>query len=219
MHSSSRRGSGALRPHDPHAHETDLAAPHQRGRRPAENEAASVLGHAIGHAPEVYSPCRGATVGSVGAPSEHPPTLASPPTRAIPPTVGSVGGFLVSERGERGRVQSTPTFAPTSAQRTTRKHAVPWRAFSGNPAWISCCEGGRPDTFTVATRVRIPLGTLANSHDVGFTPTCRPHLGGQEGERGLDRGSLLVGGDRGVCLLYTSPSPRDRTRSRMPSSA
>ena len=25
--------------------------------------------------------------------------------------------------------------------------------------------------------------------------------------------------DRHVCLLYTSPSPRDRTRSRMPSSA
>ena len=25
--------------------------------------------------------------------------------------------------------------------------------------------------------------------------------------------------DLGVCLLYTSPSPRDRTRSRMPSSA
>ena len=25
--------------------------------------------------------------------------------------------------------------------------------------------------------------------------------------------------DRNTCLLYTSPSPRDRTRSRMPSSA
>ena len=25
--------------------------------------------------------------------------------------------------------------------------------------------------------------------------------------------------DLGICLLYTSPSPRDRTRSRMPSSA
>ena len=24
---------------------------------------------------------------------------------------------------------------------------------------------------------------------------------------------------KGICLLYTSPSPRDRTRSRMPSSA
>ena len=27
------------------------------------------------------------------------------------------------------------------------------------------------------------------------------------------------GGDTWTCLLYTSPSPRDRTRSRMPSSA
>ena len=27
------------------------------------------------------------------------------------------------------------------------------------------------------------------------------------------------GNDYWVCLLYTSPSPRDRTRSRMPSSA
>ena len=30
--------------------------------------------------------------------------------------------------------------------------------------------------------------------------------------------TLFLAGD-GVCLLYTSPSPRDRTRSRMPSSA
>ena len=27
------------------------------------------------------------------------------------------------------------------------------------------------------------------------------------------------GGKTNICLLYTSPSPRDRTRSRMPSSA
>ena len=31
-------------------------------------------------------------------------------------------------------------------------------------------------------------------------------------------GALQMAWDR-VCLLYTSPSPRDRTRSRMPSSA
>ena len=37
--------------------------------------------------------------------------------------------------------------------------------------------------------------------------------GGQEGQG--DGPKLLPG----VCLLYTSPSPRDRTRSRMPSSA
>ena len=31
--------------------------------------------------------------------------------------------------------------------------------------------------------------------------------------------NLIVGVLGGICLLYTSPSPRDRTRSRMPSSA
>ena len=31
--------------------------------------------------------------------------------------------------------------------------------------------------------------------------------------------NYLTGYDAWSCLLYTSPSPRDRTRSRMPSSA
>ena len=31
--------------------------------------------------------------------------------------------------------------------------------------------------------------------------------------------ALRFGADPTLCLLYTSPSPRDRTRSRMPSSA
>ena len=33
------------------------------------------------------------------------------------------------------------------------------------------------------------------------------------------RAALLEADDLRSCLLYTSPSPRDRTRSRMPSSA
>ena len=32
-------------------------------------------------------------------------------------------------------------------------------------------------------------------------------------------GDKPYGIDPAICLLYTSPSPRDRTRSRMPSSA
>ena len=41
-----------------------------------------------------------------------------------------------------------------------------------------------------------------------------------EGGRVVDRfQSLMNAGVRIPCLLYTSPSPRDRTRSRMPSSA
>ena len=35
----------------------------------------------------------------------------------------------------------------------------------------------------------------------------------------LIRGSNVEYEVPGICLLYTSPSPRDRTRSRMPSSA
>ena len=34
-----------------------------------------------------------------------------------------------------------------------------------------------------------------------------------------ERGEVVVEAKRWGCLLYTSPSPRDRTRSRMPSSA
>ena len=34
----------------------------------------------------------------------------------------------------------------------------------------------------------------------------------------LNSGKAILGSDN-ICLLYTSPSPRDRTRSRMPSSA
>ena len=35
----------------------------------------------------------------------------------------------------------------------------------------------------------------------------------------LQRGKSIAFFDYDPCLLYTSPSPRDRTRSRMPSSA
>ena len=36
---------------------------------------------------------------------------------------------------------------------------------------------------------------------------------------GFRKGKTLHSDDKYTCLLYTSPSPRDRTRSRMPSSA
>ena len=34
-----------------------------------------------------------------------------------------------------------------------------------------------------------------------------------------DQLKMIKRADNTICLLYTSPSPRDRTRSRMPSSA
>ena len=35
----------------------------------------------------------------------------------------------------------------------------------------------------------------------------------------VDEGAVSLETEDRICLLYTSPSPRDRTRSRMPSSA
>ena len=40
----------------------------------------------------------------------------------------------------------------------------------------------------------------------------------QAASEGMDE-FIKVFTDAYICLLYTSPSPRDRTRSRMPSSA
>ena len=45
-----------------------------------------------------------------------------------------------------------------------------------------------------------------------------PGLEGK-GRRLGDIFSLIVSGVSGACLLYTSPSPRDKRQSRMPSSA
>ena len=81
---------------------------------------------------------------------------------------------------------------------------------------------GEPDGVVVGSSVGLLLGdgdgstlgaTLGNP--VGSAPgvLVGTILGASEG-KSLDstEGSTL-------CLLYTSPSPRDRTRSRMPSSA
>ena len=54
-------------------------------------------------------------------------------------------------------------------------------------------------------------------------PTRRKYRKEQKGRNtGIaTRGAKVSFGEYGLkaCLLYTSPSPRDRTRSRMPSSA
>ena len=44
-------------------------------------------------------------------------------------------------------------------------------------------------------------------------------LSGEDVEIGFHGGFALILGALGSCLLYTSPSPRDATLSRMPSSA
>ena len=59
-----------------------------------------------------------------------------------------------------------------------------------------------------------PLYTAADTADLPFAdtmPGLEPFVRGPQG--------TMYVGRPWTCLLYTSPSPRDRTRSRMPSSA
>ena len=65
--------------------------------------------------------------------------------------------------------------------------------------------------------------TLARSlRDTGFAVLRNHPITAERIEAIYDSwGSFFAGDDKFAyaCLLYTSPSPRDRTRSRMPSSA
>ena len=65
----------------------------------------------------------------------------------------------------------------------------------------------------------VPGETVNRLCASGMSAVIHAHRAIQAGD-----GDLFIAGGvenmtRGPCLLYTSPSPRDRTRSRMPSSA
>ena len=62
--------------------------------------------------------------------------------------------------------------------------------------------------------------SLATVSYIGATILFILSLGGLAHPETARRGNLFgIAGMSIACLLYTSPSPRDRTRSRMPSSA
>ena len=81
-------------------------------------------------------------------------------------------------------------------------------------AWQEAEARGEGDGRQLVPSVRVLVDRLLMSKQ---TPVA-----GRSGVQGLDFNKLhhqVRGTLRYICLLYTSPSPRDRTRSRMPSSA
>ena len=68
-----------------------------------------------------------------------------------------------------------------------------------------------PDS-TVTFRVSFP-----DAEEVILVSTCNTNKGLATGK--MKKNDMKKDDDGMCCLLYTSPSPRDRTRSRMPSSA
>ena len=64
---------------------------------------------------------------------------------------------------------------------------------------------------------------LSDAPQLAAQPGDAVHVGQNSADVARNESKVLHGQqvvvDGGACLLYTSPSPRDRTRSRMPSSA
>src|SRR5665811_874051 len=86
--------------------------------------------------------------------------------------------------------------------------------------WLGLCANAgcaaRPSSISTAPcpRASMPGGTLGCcvvEDDQGIDGDAGPLVDQERID--VDRGDAGAG-----CLLYTSPSPRDRTRSRMPSS-
>ena len=88
------------------------------------------------------------------------------------------------------------------------------------PELQSMLDGEHGPTKQKAARLVVDLAATAGASE--FTRCAHAHVSGVSvitGGHGLRRFLSDLSGDPEGCLLYTSPSPRDRTRSRMPSSA
>ena len=75
----------------------------------------------------------------------------------------------------------------------------------------------RPRYVGVPTFFRAPLRETLEDVDIGLIGV--PFDGGVTSRPGARHGPREVRNQSCICLLYTSPSPRDKRQSRMPSSA
>ena len=88
-----------------------------------------------------------------------------------------------------------------------REHALAWRVNQSNLCDKLFVAPGNGGTAEIATNLSVGLNDKSGVLDAVLNLGIDLLVIGPE--------DPLVNG----CLLYTSPSPRDRTRSRMPSSA
>ena len=108
------------------------------------------------------------------------------------------------------------------AERVATRHNVPMKVVSNgglrpspNPLVEHVIVPEGPDVADIWIADRAGPGDVVITGDIPLAAKCV-----EAGARVLKHnGESLTAANIGNCLLYTSPSPRDRTRSRMPSSA
>ena len=114
-----------------------------------------------------------------------------------------------------------PMVKHTQANNTGAPKRIPKKAHRIDPHLLSknavkvthTLQQAGYEAFIVGGAVRdLALGISPKDFDVATNAT-------PDQVQRLFRKARLIGRRFQICLLYTSPSPRDRTRSRMPSSA
>ena len=76
------------------------------------------------------------------------------------------------------------------------------------------------EDYTLAITDVFYAGVLANDDDGNpLVPTSLSTFADGDNQGAIANGKSVTVTKKPACLLYTSPSPRDRQKSRMPSSA
>ena len=109
--------------------------------------------------------------------------------------------------------------------RAQREEVYELSAFSvedkGAPGYMAETETrAGMSSFSASLPTRVSLGSQREpSRFPIFSKGFQPQFWSEVVSLIQDKGFLKSNPTKHTCLLYTSPSPRDRTRSRMPSSA
>ena len=165
--------------------------------------------------------CAGALDLGTAAPSSEPAPVAAPT-----PGPSSLPTSARPTAGPTPSPSAKPTTAAPSAKPTAAPSHTPTRAPSLARQLVSAAVVLEFDESEYSADLGLAVGdalveaspSVVACNSVSFTASERRRLAVET--RTAEAVLVVDGGaDIDTCLLYTSPSPRDRTRSRMPSSA
>ena len=129
---------------------------------------------------------------------------------------GTDGKQLVEDNDPMKNIQEDVTKRVNIIEGLTPKY--PYKGsdfFMGLGANILAAPGGQPILQTIGQSSQGPLQTLMKQNIAEYGNKRDTVMQVFKQLSDDDKDALI----NRACLLYTSPSPRDRTRSRMPSSA